>query len=164
MSAAPLDETAQTAALQCGDKKTENASVAAQGERQAAWLKRRVLSLKDFEPLARKRLPKPLYAYVSGAVEDNITLAQNRQSFEDLALRPRVLVGVSTRDMSFNLFGRQYAAPFGLAPMGISALFAYRGDVVMAEAASQARVPAIMSGSSLIRLEEVMEAAPGTWF
>jgi L-lactate dehydrogenase (cytochrome) len=48
--------------------------------------------------------------------------------------------------------------------MGISALFAYRGDVVMAQAACQASVPAIMSGSSLIRLEEVMEAAPGTWF
>lgn len=132
--------------------------------RLAVWLKRHVLSLNDFEPLARKRLPKPLYAYVSGAVEDNITLTQNRQAFEDLALRPRVLVGVSSRDLSISLFGRQYAAPFGLAPMGISALFAYRGDVVMAQAASQASVPAIMSGSSLIRLEEVMEAAPGTWF
>nr|WP_171515348.1 alpha-hydroxy acid oxidase [Cupriavidus necator] len=164
MSAAPIDDTAQTAALQSGDRKTAKAPVTAQDERQASWLKQRVLSLKDFEPLARKRLPKSLYAYVSGAVEDNITLAQNRQSFEDLALRPRVLVGVSSRDLSFSLFGRQYAAPFGLAPMGISALFAYRGDVVMAQAASQASVPAIMSGSSLIRLEEVMEAAPGTWF
>lgn len=138
--------------------------VKAHDERQTAWLKQRVLSLKDFEPLARKRLPKPLYAYVSGAVEDNITLAQNRLSFEELALRPRVLVGVSKRDLSLKLFGRQYAAPFGLAPMGISALFAYRGDVVLAEAARQASVPAIMSGSSLVRLEEVMEAAPGTWF
>ncbi|GJG97661.1 alpha-hydroxy acid oxidase [Cupriavidus pauculus] len=164
MSAAPIDDTAQTAALQSGDTKTEKAPVTAQSNEQTSWLKRRVLSLKDFEPLARKRLPKPLYAYVSGAVEDNITLAQNRQSFEDLALRPRVLVGVSTRDLSFTLFGRRYAAPFGLAPMGISALFAYRGDVVMAQAACLASVPAIMSGSSLIRLEDVMEAAPGTWF
>jgi len=164
MSAAPINHTAQTAALQSGDRNTEKAPITAQDKKTGTWLRQRVLALKDFEPLARKRLPKPLYAYVSGAVEDNITLAQNRQSFEDLALRPRVLVGVSTRDLSFNLFGRQYAAPFGLAPMGISALFAYRGDVVMAEAASQASVPAIMSGSSLIRLEDVMEAAPGTWF
>ena len=164
MSTAPLHDATQTAALPSEDRKTGKEPLSAMDVRRAVWLKRHVLSLKDFEPLARKRLPKPLYAYVSGAVEDNITLAQNRQSFEDLALRPRVLVGVSKRDLSFSLFGRQYAAPFGLAPMGISALFAYRGDVVMAQAASQASVPAIMSGSSLIRLEEVMEAAPGTWF
>ena len=75
-----------------------------------------------------KALPKPLYAYVSGAVEDNLSLGQNRRSFEEIALRPRVLVGVSSRDLSFSLFGHRYTAPFGLAPMGISALFAYRGE------------------------------------
>lgn len=164
MSAAPLDDAAQTSALQPGGNEKVGAPSTAHSGQEVAWLKQQVLSLKDFEPLARKRLPKPLYAYVSGAVEDNISLAQNRQSFEEIALRPRVLVGVSTRDLSFSLFGQRYAAPFGLAPMGISALFAYRGDIVMAQAACQASVPAIMSGSSLIRLEEVMEAAPGTWF
>ncbi|WP_238487017.1 alpha-hydroxy acid oxidase [Cupriavidus pauculus] len=164
MSATPVDNPARTAALQSADRTPPHTPVAAQGDRQAKWLRQRVLSLKDFEALARRRLPKPLYAYVSGAVEDNLTLEQNRRSFEELALRPRVLVGVSSRDLSFDLFGRKYSAPFGLAPMGISALFAYRGDVVMAQAACQASVPAVMSGSSLIRLEEVMEAAPGTWF
>src|SRR5256885_15282486 len=73
-------------------------------------------------------------------------------------------VGVAQRDPSFELFGRRYGAPFGVAPMGIAALSAYRGDLVLAQAAQQAGVPAIMSGSSLIRLEEVMAAAPHTWF
>ncbi len=125
---------------------------------------RPVLSLDDFERLAQRHLPRPVYAYVSGAVEDNQSLAENRRAFADLAFRPRVLAGVAQRDLSFTLFGRRYAAPLGLAPMGISALSAYRGDIVLAQAAQQAGVPAIMSGSSLIRLEDVMAAAPQTWF
>lgn len=125
---------------------------------------RQVLSLDDFERLARRHLPRPLYAYVSGAVEDNQSLAENRRAFADLAFRPRVLAGVAQRDTGFELFGRRYSAPIGLAPMGIAALTAYRGDLVLAQAAQQAGVPAIMSGSSLIRLEEVMAAAPHTWF
>lgn len=125
---------------------------------------RKVLSLDDFEPLARRHLPGPIYAYISGAVEDNASLAENRRAFADLAFRPRVLAGVAQRDLSFEMFGRRYAAPIGAAPMGISALSAYRGDLVLAQAAQQAGVPAIMSGSSLIRLEEVLAAAPHTWF
>lgn len=123
-----------------------------------------MLSLDDFERVAKRHLPRPIFAYISGAVEDNQSLAENRRAFAELAFRPRVLAGVAQRDLSFELFGRRYAAPFGLAPMGISALSAYRGDVVLAQAAAQAQVPAIMSGSSLIRLEEVMAAAPHTWF
>lgn len=125
---------------------------------------RQALSLEDFERLARRHLPKPIYAYVSGAVEDNHSLAENRRAFADLAFRPRVLAGVAQRDLGCELFGRRYSAPIGLAPMGIAALSAYRGDVVLAQAAHQAGVPAIMSGSSLIRLEDVMAAAPHTWF
>ena len=164
MSAAPLDDAAPASAPHPGSNGASRVAPIAHYGREAAWLKQRILSLKDFEPVARRRLPGPLYAYVSGAVEDNVSRQQNRSQFEAIALRPRVLVGVASRDLSISLFGRQYAAPFGLAPMGISALFAYRGDVVLAQGASQASVPAIMSGSSLIRLEEVMEAAPGTWF
>jgi L-lactate dehydrogenase (cytochrome) len=66
--------------------------------------------------------------------------------------------------MSVELFGETYKMPVGIAPMGISALTSYRGDVVMASGAKSAGAPCIMSGSSLIRLEEVMEAAPTTWF
>jgi len=158
MTVAPADHAPSTVASRPG------ATVSGASPAGAAWLGRRVLALNDFEALARRRLPRPLYAYVSGAVEDNVSLAWNRRGFEDIALRPRVLAGVASRDLRIELFGRTYAAPFGLAPMGISALFAYRGDIVLAQAARQAAVPAIMSGSSLIRLEAVMAAAPGTWF
>jgi L-lactate dehydrogenase (cytochrome) len=71
---------------------------------------------------------------------------------------------VSGRTQSQSLFGRTYASPFGIAPMGLAALSAYRGDIVLAQGAHEAGIPAILSGSSLIPLEEVAQAAPGTWF
>ncbi len=72
---------------------------------------------------------------------------------------PRTLVDVSARSSAATLFGREYAAPFGIAPMGICALTAYRGDIVLAQAATAEKVPMIFSGSSLIRLEDVIAAA-----
>jgi L-lactate dehydrogenase (cytochrome) len=74
------------------------------------------------------------------------------------------MVNVSQRSQQVELFGHAYAAPFGIAPVGIAALYAYRGDLVMAAAARDANIPMIMSGSSLIPMEEVVRAAPDTWF
>jgi L-lactate dehydrogenase (cytochrome) len=125
---------------------------------------RDLLSLGDFEAAARRVLPRPIFGYVSGAAEDNRALADNRQAFDELALVPRVLCNVARREQGVALFGTRYASPFGIAPMGITALSAYRGDLVLARAAAAAGIPAVQSGSSLIRLEEVMAAAPGTWF
>jgi L-lactate dehydrogenase (cytochrome) len=127
-------------------------------------LSRSALSLDDFERLAQRVLPRPLFGYVSGACEDNQSLRANREAFAAYELSPRVLVDVSERSQAVEIFGQHYAAPFGIAPMGIAALTAYRGDVVLAQAAQQARVPAIMSGWSLIPMEEVAQAAPDTWF
>lgn len=119
----------------------------------------RCLSLADFESLARKILPEPLYAYVQGGVEDNLTLAANRLVFDEFFVKPSVLVDVSDRDISVDLFGHRYNAPVGIAPMGIAALTGYRGDLSLARAAAELNVPFVMSGSSLIRLEEVVDAA-----
>ena len=125
---------------------------------------RRILSLDDFERAAASYLPRPVFAYVSGAVEDCISYRDNRAAFEELGFVPRVLVDVSKRTTKAALFGRQWAAPFGVAPMGISALSAYRGDLVLARAAANADIPMAMSGSSLIRLEEIAKANPLAWF
>jgi L-lactate dehydrogenase (cytochrome) len=123
-----------------------------------------VLSLDDFENKARRYLPRPLFGYVSGASETNSSLRMNTASFQKYAFKPRVLLDVSERSMVTELFGKRYSAPFGIAPMGISALMAYRGDLVLAKGAAQSGIPMVMSGSSLIRMEDVAEAAPDTWF
>jgi L-lactate dehydrogenase (cytochrome) len=91
-------------------------------------------------------------------------LRANRQSFEEVAFVPRVLVDVSKRSSASTLFGHEYAAPFGIAPMGVAALSAYRGDLVLARAAREANIPMVMSGSSLIRLEEIAKENPAAWF
>ena len=123
-----------------------------------------VLCLDDFEVAARRHLPAPVFAYVSGGVERNQTLRANEQAFQQREFVTRVLVDTSKRSTQTHLFGRDWSAPFGIAPMGISALSAYRGDLVLAQAAAQENVPMIMSGSSLIRLEEIVQANPQAWF
>jgi L-lactate dehydrogenase (cytochrome) len=123
-----------------------------------------LLSLDDFERAARRHLPRPVFAYVSGATEDNAAFRANRESFDRIAFVPRVLVDVSKRSTAASLFGHEYTAPFGIAPMGVAALSAYRGDLVLARAAREANIPMVMSGSSLIRLEEVARENPAAWF
>lgn len=125
---------------------------------------KRMLSLQDFEEAARRRLPRPIFGYVAGAAEDNRTFRENRAIFDDYLFSTRVLVNVAQRSQSVELLGHRYSSPFGIAPMGIVALSCYRGDLVLAESACEAGIASIMSGSSLIPLEAVAAAAPGTWF
>jgi L-lactate dehydrogenase (cytochrome) len=125
---------------------------------------RPILSLDDFEEAARRHLPRPVFAYLSGGVEDNVSREDNRAVFNEWQFVPRVLQGVARRTAATTLFGHEYSAPFGIAPIGIAALYAYRGDLVLAKAAREANIPFAMSGSSLIRLEEVAQAAPDSWF
>ncbi|WP_295853464.1 alpha-hydroxy acid oxidase [uncultured Xylophilus sp.] len=125
---------------------------------------RGMLSLDDFEDAARRFLPRPVFAYVSGGCETDRALRANREGFTAWEWVTRTLVDTSRRSIATPLLGHTYAAPFGIAPMGISALSAYRGDLVQAQAAAAANIPMIMSGSSLIRMEEVARAYPRAWF
>jgi len=126
----------------------------------------KLLSLADFEAAGRRHLPRVLHAYVSGGVEDDVSREGNRAAFRDWAFVPRVLVNVSERSQETTLFGRRYAVPFGIAPMGICAMTGYRGDIALARAAAAENALMIFSGSSLIRLEEVHAAAKeqAPWF
>lgn len=124
----------------------------------------RILNLDDFEHAARRHLPRPLMGYVSSVAEDGITARASRDAFEDYQFLPRALVNVSTIDTQTELFGRRYALPFGIAPMGISALCAWRGDQVLAQSAASAEIPMIVSGSSLIAMEELAGENGTDWF
>ncbi len=130
----------------------------------AAKQLRDVLSLDDFETAARKHLPRPIFGYVAGAVETDWSLHDNRAAFAEFGFLPRMLVDVSKRSQQTTVFGHTYATPFGISPIGISALYAYRGDIVLASAAAAANIPMIMSSSSLIRLEDVATESKSAWF
>ena len=126
---------------------------------------RMMLALEDFEAPARRYIPRPIYGYVSGGVERNVTLKWNRSAFDDLALVPRMLVGVLQRSQKTEIFGRSYDSPFGIAPMGGTSLAAFEGDLCLARAAAANNVPMILSGASLTALEKVRAASPHhTWF
>jgi L-lactate dehydrogenase (cytochrome) len=124
----------------------------------------RLLSLDDFEAAARRHLPRCIFGYIAGAAETDWSLKDNREAFAEIGFVPRVFIDVSKRSLATQLFGHTYAVPFGIAPLGISALYAYRGDIVLATAAAAANVPMIMSGSSLIPLEEVAKQSKAAWF
>lgn len=124
----------------------------------------RLLSLNDFEHAARAHLPSPIFAYISGGCENDRSFQANYSAFEDYDWLPRTLVDTSARTLETSFLGKTWSSPVGIAPMGISALSAYRGDLIQTQAAAAANIPAIMSGSSLIPMEEISQANPDAWF
>lgn len=125
---------------------------------------RKYLSLADFERAARRRLPFMLYSFIAGGSEDEVSLANNRNAFADYAFVPRVLGRISERSQATTLFGKTYSVPFGIAPMGVGSLFAYRNDVHLAEAAGALDLPFVLSASSLIPMETVKQSGPTAWY
>src|SRR4029079_9168906 len=91
--------------------------------------------------------PRQIFTYIAEAAETRSTLADNRAAYRDWWVVPRILIDVSAGSQGTTLLGREVASPFGIAPMGASALSAYRGDLVLAGAAGDANIPMIMSRS-----------------
>lgn len=125
---------------------------------------RKVLDLDDFERVVCRKLPRAVFDYVKHGSETETALLTNRAVFDQWRLISRVLVGVAERSQAITLLGRDYSAPFGIAPMGGSALVAYDAHNVMARAAAEARIPFILSANSIIPLEEVAQQNSDTWF
>jgi L-lactate dehydrogenase (cytochrome) len=121
-------------------------------------------SLEDLEPRARARLPRRIFGFVEGGVETNAARDGNRTAFAAWSFRPRVLVNTVGRSLNAPLFGKTYAAPFGIAPMGATSLIAFECERVLAEAAGAANIPFILSGSSLMKLETILRANADAWF
>lgn len=124
----------------------------------------RLLCLDDFQAAARQFLPRPVYSYVAEAAETCSAQHAARSAFAEYELVPRVMVDITHRSTGTTLFGQHWDAPFGIAPMGLLALSAYRGDLALTRAAARENIPMVLSGSSLIRLEDVHQENPATWF
>jgi L-lactate dehydrogenase (cytochrome) len=105
-----------------------------------------------------------LHGFVAGGVETDAALRDNRRAFDEYGFVPRVLNDVSGREQTTTLFGKTYAAPFGIPPFGSAALCAYRGDIVLTRAAAAMNVPMILSAASLISLEDVRRENPNAWY
>ncbi len=124
----------------------------------------RCLNLNDFEREAQRVLPRPIFGYVHGAAEDRLAFDGNYRSFRKHRLVPRVLVDATGRSPATTLMGQACSQPFGMAPVGLSAMYAYRGDSMLAQVAAARGIPMVMSSSSLIPMEEVPRLNPEAWF
>ena len=119
-----------------------------------------VVNIEDLRKLAKKRLPKIAYDFIEGGTDDETGLVTNEQAFRQARIVPRYLVDVSVRDQSTTIFGRTYSSPIGIAPTGLAGLFRRGADLMLAEAARDANVPFIMSGSATGSIEDLGKLAP----
>src|SRR5947208_17110303 len=89
----------------------------------------------DFRELARRRLPGPIFDYIDGAADDEVTLRQNAASFERCDLVPNVLRGVGTIEISVTVMGQKLAMPVYCSPNALQPLFPYQGERAITAAA-----------------------------
>jgi 4-hydroxymandelate oxidase len=123
------------------------------------------LNLADLEPLAREKLPEPIFDFIAGGAEDEVTLRRNREAFEAIEFRPRVLVDVSNIDTSTTVLGERLPFPFMLAPVALHQLVTPEGELATARAAASTGTVMVLSTMSSVRIEDVAGAAPGPkWF
>ncbi len=118
----------------------------------------------DFRAAARRRLPRFLFDYIDGGAGQELTMRRNTDDLADIALRQRVLTGVVAPPLTTTLFGRAQSLPLVLAPVGLTGMFARRGEVQAARAAKAKGIPYCLSTLSVCALEEVAAAAAPIWF
>lgn len=121
----------------------------------------RCYSIRDLRLLAWRKLPSPLFHYMDGGADDEVTLARNTSAFDNYAFLPRTLRDVSAIDTSTTLLGKRIAVPFILSPTGMSRLFHQGGELAVARAAARAATMYSLSTMATTRLEDVARATDG---
>ncbi|CAN5521866.1 alpha-hydroxy acid oxidase [soil metagenome] len=122
-------------------------------------------NIADLRKLAQKTLPKGLFQFVDRGTEDEAAMRKLRAAIEEISFQPRVLVDVSRRDQTTNLFGRASTSPMIVAPTGAAGLLWFDGEIAVAKAAAQMGVPFALSTASIVSLERVADEAGGRlWF
>ncbi len=114
----------------------------------------------DYRMAARKRLPRLAFDYLDGGAEDGDALRRNVDAYRQWLFKPRVLTDVSRCSTATQFFGREAAAPLIVGPTGLNGLFWPRADELLAQAASHAGLPFVLSTASTSLLEDVRAAAP----
>ena len=124
-----------------------------------------ISSASDYREAARRRLPRFLFDYIDGGAYAEHTLRANVSDLEGIELRQRVLKNVADLDLSTELFGETLALPVMLSPVGLTGMYARRGEVQAARACEAKGVPFILSTVSVCSIEEVSAAvARPIWF
>lgn len=121
-------------------------------------------SIADYRELARRRLPSLLFDYIDGGSYAEVTLGRNVADMEAIALRQRVMKDMTRVEMATQVLGQNWSMPVGLAPVGLSGMYARRGEVQAAKAAAAAGVPFCLSTVGICSVEEVAGQGTAPWF
>ncbi len=117
-----------------------------------------ISSTNDYREAARRRLPPFLFHYIDGGAYAEQTMLRNQTDLHALALRQRVLKAVGDVDLSTKILGESFAMPVALGPVGLTGMYARRGEVQAARAAQAHGIPFTMSSVSVCPIEEVQPA------
>jgi L-lactate dehydrogenase (cytochrome) len=124
----------------------------------------KVVSIEDFRPIARQRIPRPVFDYLDGGAEGEVTLRENCRIFSDVTFRPRHAVALANCVLCTTVLGFKLSLPILLAPVGYSRLMHPGGEVAAARAAGRAGIAYILSTISGHKLEDVRAGSAGPVF
>lgn len=114
-------------------------------------------NVNDLRLLARQRLPGPIFHYIDGAADDEVTYRRNTSAFEECDLVPRVLAGVENVDMSVTVMGQKLALPVFCSPTALQRLFHRDGERAVARAAEKFGTMFGVSALGTVSLREIGE-------
>jgi len=115
----------------------------------------------DFRRLAQQRLPSPIFNYIDGAADDEVTYRRNTEAYETVDLVPNVLNDVADVDLSVEVMGQKLDMPFYCAPTALQRLFHHDGERAVARSATEYGTMFGVSSLSTVTVEEIAELAPG---
>ena len=118
-------------------------------------------SIADLRTIARRRLPSPIFHYLDGGSDDEVSLAHNVRAFDDVRLVPNCLVDTSSANAATRVLGRHVEWPVICSPTGASRLFHPDGELAVARAAAAAGTYYSLSNASTFSLEDVAAASYG---
>ncbi|MGB3779679.1 MAG: alpha-hydroxy acid oxidase [Tunicatimonas sp.] len=122
-------------------------------------------SIADLKAKAKQRMPRFAFEYLSGGANEEVNLARNKSDIQEVQLMPEYLKDYGGPSLETELFGHRYAAPFGVAPLGLQGLIWPNAPEVLARAAHQHNVPFVLSTVSTSTIERIGELTEGQfWF
>jgi len=112
-------------------------------------------NVNDFRSMARRRLPGPIFHYIDGAADDEITYRRNTEAYERCDLVPNVLAGVESIDMSTTIMGQKLNMPLFCSPTAFQRLFHHDGERAVAKAAQKFGTMFGISSLGTVSVEEI---------
>lgn len=122
-------------------------------------------SVADLKRRAKWRIPKFAFDYLEGGCNEELNLQRNESDFDHIYLKPNYLKTGGDIDMSVELFGHTYSAPFGISPIGLQGLMWPNAPEILAKAAAAHNIPYTLSTVSTSSIERIAEVSDGkAWF